>query len=60
MVIARLRVSRWAIVRPGKKSTTRRSRLSSTPSPSAMAISVPITALVEQLMRCFTPPRKGA
>ena len=51
-VIARLRSSRFAMVRSPKKSTKRWSRLSSTPSLSNIATNVPVTALVTDLRRC--------
>ena len=60
IVIAFLRSSRLAMVRSAKKSTTRRSVLSSRPSLIAMATSVLTTDLVTELMRCFSPARNGA
>jgi hypothetical protein len=47
-VIAFLASSRLAMVRSGKKSTTRRSVLSSRPSPSAIPASVLVTDLVAE------------
>ncbi len=48
------------MVRSAKNSMTLRSVLSSLPSLIALATKVLMTALVDELMRCFKPARNGA